>query len=70
MNKSAYKKNSQIRHHTVGFDLPVLLLHQKSFERSAILSNSCRLMVHFALKTKEALPSGSTIITTFVQGER
>ena len=54
MNKSAYKKNSQIRHHIVGFDLPVLLLHRKSFERFAILSNSCRLMGHFALKTKEA----------------
>jgi len=54
MNKSAYKKNSQIRHHIVGFDLPVLLLHRKSFERFAILPNSSRLMGHFALKTKEA----------------
>ena len=70
MNKSAYKKNSKIRHHTIGFDLPVVLLHRKSFECFAILSNSCRLMGHFVLKTIETLPSGSTMITTIVQGER
>lgn len=41
-----------MRHHIVGFDLPVLLLHRKSFERFAILSNSSRQWVTLHWKQK------------------